>query len=110
MASNLSNFYSERCKEAIGKWDTEKHQEALTKLSDFLMEPQLPLLYRSKANLALGMATRIGSLRKTTAMEHSSALKRERRTPLSPKTLSSMLFQFESCPTCSLGHSKSIRH
>jgi hypothetical protein len=53
MATNLARFFRERYKVAIDKWETEQHEEALTELSDLLMDPQLPLLYRLKANMAL---------------------------------------------------------
>lgn len=56
MASNLTSFFRERYKVAINKWETDRHEEALTELSDLLMEPQLPMLYRLKANMALAQS------------------------------------------------------
>lgn len=56
MATNLASFFRERYKVAIDKWETDRHEEALTELSDLLMEPQLPMLYRLKANMALAQS------------------------------------------------------
>jgi hypothetical protein len=51
--SNLSRFFKERYRVAIAKFDTERHNEALTQLSELLMEEALPSIYRLKANAAL---------------------------------------------------------
>lgn len=56
MASNLTSFFRERYKVAIDKWETDRHEEALTELSDLLMDPQIPMLYRLKANMALAQS------------------------------------------------------
>lgn len=50
---NLFNYFRSRYKVAIDKYETDLHDQALEELSDLLMEPRLPLLFRLKANLVL---------------------------------------------------------
>ena len=51
--SNLGRFFKERYIVAIAKYDTDRHEESLTQLSELLMEEALPPVYRLKANAAL---------------------------------------------------------
>lgn len=51
--SNVSRFLRERYIVAIGKYETERHDEALTELLELLMDDALSPLYRLKANAAL---------------------------------------------------------
>ena len=51
--TNTVRFFKERYRVAIAKYDTDRHEEALTQLSELLMEQSLPSLYRLKANAAL---------------------------------------------------------
>jgi hypothetical protein len=54
MAPNNSlKFFRERYVVAIEKYETRLHDEALQELTDLLIDPQLPMLYRLKANIAL---------------------------------------------------------
>jgi hypothetical protein len=54
--SNLSRLSQERYRVAISKYDTPRHDEALQQLQDLLMDAQLPMLYRLRANIALSHA------------------------------------------------------
>jgi hypothetical protein len=51
--NNLLKFFHECYQAAITKYETPLHDEALQQLTDLLMDPQLPMLYRLKTNLAL---------------------------------------------------------
>jgi hypothetical protein len=51
--SNLGQFFQERYRVAIGKFDTDKHEDALSELIELLMEDELSSIYRLKANAAL---------------------------------------------------------
>jgi hypothetical protein len=51
--SNLGRFFKERFRVASSKYDTDRHEEALTQLSELLMEQQLSPVYRLKANILL---------------------------------------------------------
>ena len=51
--SNLGRFFKERYIAAMAKYDTNRHEEALTQLSELLMEESLSPVYRLKANVAL---------------------------------------------------------
>jgi hypothetical protein len=51
--SNLGRFLKERYILAMAKYDTNRHEEALTQLSELLMEESLSPVYRLKANVAL---------------------------------------------------------
>lgn len=56
MTDNLFRYFQERYRVAIGKWSTEKteqHAESLDELAELLMDPQLPVFYRLKVNMAL---------------------------------------------------------
>jgi hypothetical protein len=51
--SNLGRFFKERFRVAVVKYDTNRHEEALTQLSELLMEEALSPVYRLKANILL---------------------------------------------------------
>jgi hypothetical protein len=51
--NNLLKFFHERYVVAIERYETRLHDEALQELTDLLMDPQLPMLYRLKVNIAL---------------------------------------------------------
>jgi hypothetical protein len=51
--SNLGRFFKERYRVAIAKYDTDRHEESLTELSELLMDEALPSVWRLRANAAL---------------------------------------------------------
>jgi hypothetical protein len=51
--SNLGRFFRERYRVAVSKYDTDKHEDALSELTELLMEDKLSPIYRLKANAAL---------------------------------------------------------
>jgi hypothetical protein len=51
--SNLGRFFRERYRVAASKLDTGKHEDALSELTELLMEDKLSPIYRLKANAAL---------------------------------------------------------
>jgi hypothetical protein len=51
--SNLGRFFRERYRVAASKLDTDKHEDALSELTELLMEDKLSPIYRLKANAAL---------------------------------------------------------
>jgi hypothetical protein len=51
--TNVGRFLERRYYAAIAKFDTDRHAVALDELSDLLMDDQLPLVLRLRANCAL---------------------------------------------------------
>ena len=51
--SNTGRFFKERYRVAIAKFDTDRHEESLTQLSELPIEEALTSVYRLKANAAL---------------------------------------------------------
>lgn len=50
---NLGRFFKECHIVATAKYDTDRHEKALTELSKLLVEKALPSVYRLKANIPL---------------------------------------------------------
>jgi hypothetical protein len=51
--NNLLRFFHGRYMVAITNFGTDRHDEALEELTALLLDPQLPMLYKLKANIAL---------------------------------------------------------
>ena len=56
--TNVGRFLEERYYAATAKYNTDRHADALEELSDLLMDDQLPLVLRLRANCALADGVR----------------------------------------------------